>query len=194
MKTQPGKVRSELGEEARDRVERALALVDAATRKAAQEPDRVRMAWVVKHLVRLTFLHQAPRIEDADAVAHPPNHGQVVADEEDARPELLAQRGDEVENLGLNGRVEAGRGLVEDKQRRVWGERHGDESALLHAARELMRVATHDTRRVRDLHPARACRAPARAASPAGAPATSNASATWSPTRSDGFRAAPGFW
>ncbi len=152
-KTQPGRSAPELGEEAGDRVERALALADAAARKAAQEPDGIRMARVVEHLVRLAFLHQAPRVEDADAVAHSPHHREVVADEEDARPQLLAQSRDEVQHLCLHGRIEAGRGLVEDKESRVGGERHGDERALLHPARELMRVAPHHARRVGDLHP-----------------------------------------
>ena len=44
-----------------------------------------------------------------------------------------------------------GRRLVEDEERRVGGERHGDERALLHPARELVRVAAHDAGRVGDL-------------------------------------------
>ena len=59
---------------------------------------------------------------------------------------------DEVEHLRLDGGVEAGRRLVEDQQRRVLGQRHRDHDALLHAARELVRVAPHDAVRVGDLH------------------------------------------
>jgi hypothetical protein len=95
-----------------------------------------------------TFLHEPPRIEDADALAHLRDHRQVVADEEDARAELLAERGDEVEHLGLDRRVEPGRGLVEDEQRRVLGEGHRDDDALLHAAGELVRIAAHHAPRV----------------------------------------------
>ena len=60
--------------------------------------------------------------------------------------------GDEIEHLGLDGRVEAGRRLVEDQQRGVLRERHRDHDALLHAAGELVRVAAHHARRVGDLH------------------------------------------
>ena len=104
------------------------------------------------------------------------------------------QLGDQVEHLGLDRRVEPGRRLVEDQQRRVLRERHRDHDALLHPARELMRIALHHRAGVGDLH-ARA--APARARSVASAfetPRTVKTSATCLPTRIDGFRAAPGFW
>ena len=82
---------AQLGEQSGDRVERALVLTDPAAGKAAQEPDRVGMARVPEHLLGRAFLHEATRVEDADAVAHPPDDGEVVADEEDARAQLLAQ-------------------------------------------------------------------------------------------------------
>ncbi len=89
------------------------------------------------------LLDEAAGVEDADALAHLRDDREVVADEEDARPELLAQRGDEVEHLRLDRRVEAGRRLVEDEERRVLRERHRDDDALLHTARELVRIAAH---------------------------------------------------
>ena len=109
------------------------------------------MARVVEDAVDRPLLDDAAGVEHADAVAHARDHVEVVRDEEDARAELGAQRGDEVEHLRLDGRVEARRRLVEDEQRRVLGERHGDHHALLHAARELVRVAAHDAARVGDL-------------------------------------------
>ena len=63
--------------------------------------------------------------------------------------QLRLELRDEVEHLGLDGRVEAGRGLVEDQQRRVLRERHRDHDALLHAARELVRIAAHHRSRDR---------------------------------------------
>ncbi len=64
----------------------------------------------------------------------------------------LAQRGDEVEHLALDRSVESRGRLVEYEQRGVLGQRHGDDHALVHAPRELVRVAPHDARRVGDLH------------------------------------------
>ena len=66
----------------------------------------------------------------------------------------LAQGPHEVEHLGLDRGVEAGGRLVEHEQLRVARQRHGDHDALLHAARELVRVALHDPRRIGDAHPA----------------------------------------
>ena len=64
--------------------------------------------------------------------------------------ELGAERRDQVEDLGLDGRVERGRRLVEDQQRRLGGERHRDHHALEHAARELVRIAVHHPGRIGD--------------------------------------------
>ena len=61
--------------------------------------------------------------------------------EQDGGVDAPAQLLDEVEDLGLDGGVEAGGGLVEDEQLRVHGQRHGDDDALLLAAGELERVA-----------------------------------------------------
>ena len=61
------------------------------------------------------------------------------------------ERAHEVEHARLDGRVETRRRLVEDEQLRVRGERDGDDDALLHPARQLMRVALEDALRVGDL-------------------------------------------
>ena len=55
--------------------------------------------------------------------------------------ELRLEPGDEIEHLGLDGRVEAGRRLVEDQERRIVRERHRDDHPLLHPAGELMGIA-----------------------------------------------------
>ena len=86
---------------------------------------------------------------------------------------------DEVEHLGLDGRVEPGRRLVEDQERGILGERHRDDDALLHAARELVRIALQHASPGRRSAPARGRRARARSASVRRAPRTVNTSATW---------------
>ena len=61
------------------------------------------------------------------------------------------ERANEVEDARLDRRVETGRRLVEDEQLRVGGERDRDHDPLLHAARQLVRVALVDPFRIRDL-------------------------------------------
>ena len=70
-------------------------------------------------------------------------YAEVVADEEHRGVELGLELGDEIEHLRLDRRVEARRRLVEDQERRILRERHRDDDALLHPARELVRVAAH---------------------------------------------------
>ena len=65
-------------------------------------------------------------------------------------PELVAQVPQQVEDLGLHGDVEGGRRLVGDDEARVQRQRHGDDDALLLAARELVRVVVDARFRVRD--------------------------------------------
>jgi hypothetical protein len=139
-------------EEARDRVERCLVLAHAPARDAAQQPDRVRVAGVGEDLVGRSLLDEPPGIEDPDALAHLRDDRQVVADEEDAGAELLAEGSDQLEHLGLDGGIEPRRGLVEDEERRVLRERHGDDDPLLHPSRQLMGIPPHHACGIRDLH------------------------------------------
>ena len=181
-------------QEARDRVEASVVLAHAASRDGAHEADGVRVARVVEHQLHRPLLDETARVEDADALAHLRDHAEVVADEERRGVELVLQVGDQVEHLRLDRRVEAGRRLVEDQERRVLGERHRDQDALLHPARELVRIAGHHRLGIGDLHLRERLVSPARAASAFEEPLTRNTSATCCPTRIDGFRAVPGFW
>ena len=138
--------------EAGDRVEPAVILPHAAARDAAHEPDGVRVPRVLQHRLRLALLDELAGVEHADAVAHLADDPEVVADEEHGRVQLRLQPRDEVEHLGLDGRVEARRRLVEDEERRLGRERHRDDDALLHAAGELVRKAGHHGARIGDLH------------------------------------------
>ncbi len=110
------------------------------------------MPRLVQHLLDGSLLDEPARVEDADLLAHLRDHPEVVADEQHRGVELGLQAGDEVEHLRFDGRVESGRRLVEDQQRRVLRERHRDHDALLHPAGQLMRIAVHDGARIGDLH------------------------------------------
>ena len=147
----PGDVGAERRKEAGDRVEPPVILPHAAARDAAKEADRVRMAGVAQNRLHRSLLHEAPCVEHADPRAHLRDDAEVVADEEHGRVHLLLERGHEVEHLGLDGRVEPSRRLVENEELGVLCERHRDDDALLHPAGELMRVARHDGAGIGDL-------------------------------------------
>ena len=61
-------------------------------------------------------------------------------DEEDGHAALVAELAEDVEDLGLDGDVQGGGGLVGDEQLGVAGEGHGDHDALLLPAGHLVGV------------------------------------------------------
>ncbi len=138
--------------EARYRVEPAQAPVEAEPRQAAQQADRVGVARLREELTRRRLLDQHAAIEDANPLAHPRDDGEVVPDEQHGGAVLVAQCLDQVQHFGFDGGVEAGRGLVENYEAAVDRQRHGDDHALLHAARQLVRVAPHHPFGIGDLH------------------------------------------
>ena len=110
------------------------------------------MARILEDGLDRAFLDEPAGVQHADAVAHLRDHPEVVADEQHRRLELGLELRDEIEDLGLDRRVETGGGLVEDQQLGVLRKCHRDHDALLHPARELMRVAPHHRAGIRDLH------------------------------------------
>ena len=134
-----------------DAVEATPVLARAAPGDAADQPDGVGVARVVEHGLDRALLDEPARVEHPHALAHLPDHAEVVADEQHGGVEVGLQRGDQVEHLGLDRRVEPGRRLVENQEHRILGERHRDHDALLHAAGELVRVAVEHDAGVGDL-------------------------------------------
>ena len=67
--------------------------------------------------------------------------GQVVGNEEIGRTELVLKFLEQVQNLGLNGNIQSGNGLVADDQLGLQSERTGDADTLTLTARELVRIA-----------------------------------------------------
>ena len=59
----------------------------------------------------------------------------------------------QIQDLGLNGDIERGRGLVGDEQGGVAGKGHGDHGPLAHAAAQLVRVFVHPALRRGNAHP-----------------------------------------
>ena len=76
----------------------------------------------------------------------PPGHdAEVVRDEHHRHVALALLLLQQVEDLGLHGDVERGRGLVGEQQLRAARERDGDHDALAHASGELVRVLRQAT-------------------------------------------------
>jgi hypothetical protein len=95
-------------------------------------------------------LHHLTGVHDDDPVADLGDHSQVVGDEEDSHPDLVAHLGEQLEDLCLDRDVERRGRLVGDQDLGLAAQRHRDHHPLTHAARELVRVLTQPLGRVRD--------------------------------------------
>ena len=112
-----GRQVGELGDAARDDAELRAPL--AHPRHAAEEALRVGVLRVAEDLAGGPALDDLARVHHGHAVGDLVHDPEVVRDQDHAHPELLAERGDQLEDLRLDRHVERGRGLVCDQQLRL---------------------------------------------------------------------------
>src|SRR2546427_3812856 len=109
-------------------------------RPAKQQRPRVGVARRLEYLLDsplfldLAFTHYHHVVRD---FAH---EGEIVRDEQHRHAQPLLQRGDQFQDLLLDGHVERGRRFVRDQQFRLACDRYRDHHALLLAARQLERI------------------------------------------------------
>ncbi len=92
---------------------------------------------------RRAFLDDLARVHDRDAVGDLEEQREIVRDEQHRELELALQVTHLLQDLALHDDVERGRRLVHDHELRVQRERHRDDHALAHAARELVGVGAN---------------------------------------------------
>src|SRR5712664_2979132 len=88
---------------------------------------------IAPDLVGRSVSDLAAVIEDDDMAREPHDDPDVVLDQDDGRPELAIDVGDEPAHLPLLPMVHAGHRLVEQQQLRLSGERPREVDPLLHA-------------------------------------------------------------
>ncbi|MCY1370043.1 hypothetical protein D9M69_571150 [compost metagenome] len=98
------------------------------------------------------LLHLLAGIHDRDALRHLGHHGQIVRDEDQGHVVRALQLHQQLHDLGLDGHVQRGGGLVGDQQFGVAGDRHRNHHALRHAAGKLVWVALQPVRGPGDFH------------------------------------------
>ena len=94
-----------------------------------QQPG-VLLLGVIEHACVAAALDDAAAVEHDDIVGDLADHGEVVADQQVRDAGLLADVGEQVEDLGLDRDIERGDALVEDDQLRFGGEGAGDGDSL----------------------------------------------------------------
>ena len=110
------------------------------------------MAGVIEDLVDGAGLHNLAGVHHVHIVRHLGHHPQVVGDVDDRDAPLLLDAADQLQDLGLDGHIQGGGGLVADQQVGVAGQGDGDDHTLAHAARQLMGVILHPLFSVGDAH------------------------------------------
>ena len=110
-------------------------------RRRGGQRDRVRVPGLGVDRLDRAGLHDLAAVEHDRPLGEEPHDAEVVGDEHERQPALVAQVGQQVEHLGLGGEVQGRHRLVEDDDLRVADQRAGDRDALALAAGELRRVA-----------------------------------------------------
>ena len=110
---------------------------------------------------RVALGDEAPVVEDLDPVAQVHHQRDVVGDEDDRDPELVAQPADQAQQLLRLDRVHAGVGLVEQQDLGLGADRAGDLEPALVAVREVAGRCGRAGRRGRTARAARIARRPA---------------------------------
>ena len=139
-------------QEAGDRVQPPVVLALTAARDAAQQPDRVRVARLVEHLLAGALLDQFAGVQHPDPVAHLGDHRQVVADEQHRGGEVLARSA--ATRSSTSASTVASSAVVGSSRISSEGSAASAiaiDHPLRHPAGELVRVPPHHPARVGDL-------------------------------------------
>ena len=99
---------------------------------------------------RRRLLDDLPGVHDGHLVRPPGHDAEVVGDQDHRHVALALLAGQQVEDLGLDGHVEGGGGLVGEQELGPAGQRHGDHDPLAHAARQLVGVLVQAPGRLGD--------------------------------------------
>ena len=116
------------------------------------EPLGVWVPGMAEHRLDVPLLHQHAPLHHRRAGAELPHHVQVVGDEQHGDAGLPVQLFQKLQNLGLDGHVQGGGGLIQQQQLGPCHDGRGDHGPLQHPAGELVGILPIHARRVRQLH------------------------------------------
>ena len=126
----------------RDRRRQAAHAADH--RQRVEQPLGVGVLRGVEDGAHRADLDDPARVHHRDPVAGLGEHPEVVGDQDQRQPKLLAQALEQLQNLRLHDHVERGRRLVGDHERRAAGQGERDHHPLALTAGELVGVTATD--------------------------------------------------
>ena len=121
-------------------------------RKTLEERRSVGMLWVFKDVVHSARLNNRPGVHDRHSISNLGNHSKVMGYEHDCRAGLCLDHPHEIEDLGLDGHIEFGGGLIGNNHAWPVGDRHCDHASLAHPAGELVGVLIYPVLGLTDSH------------------------------------------
>ncbi len=104
--------------------------IGAAAGFGGQQLAGIGMLRALENLGGGALLDNLARLHHADPVGDPPHHPQIMGDEQQAQPLARLEVSQQIKDLGLDGDIQRGGGLVGDQQFRPVGQRHRDHHPL----------------------------------------------------------------
>ena len=98
---------------------------------------------VIKDLIHVTNLDDAPQVHNRNPIRSVANHGEVVRHHQVTQPQARAEFLKQVNHTRLNGNIQSRYRFVQHHKFRVYGKRTGNTDTLALTARELVREAVH---------------------------------------------------
>ena len=138
------------GHHALDGIQGVPFLVDAGD--GLEQANGIGMPGVLEDGAHIRVFHLFPCVHHHHVPGDLGDNAQIVGDEDDGGLGLFLQARHELEDLGLDGHIQGGGGLVRDEDLGVAGQGHGDHHPLAHTAGELMGIVMDALLRVGDLY------------------------------------------
>ena len=110
------------------------------------------MLGIVEDLVSSALLADGAGVHNDDLVTHLGHNAQVMGDHDNCHAQFLLQLLHELQDLGLDGHVQSGGGLIGNQNIGLAGQGHGDHNSLAHAAGKLEGILLHPLFRLVDVH------------------------------------------
>ncbi|VTR68114.1 hypothetical protein DESC_690051 [Desulfosarcina cetonica] len=109
-------------------------------RHGRDEKTGIGMAGAPENIIRMTQFNGLAQEHHADPVGDVAHHPEIVGDEQVGQLQAFLQILEQIEDLGLDGNIQGGDGLVANHEGGVRGQGPGDADALALPAAELVRV------------------------------------------------------
>src|SRR5262245_38366937 len=106
-----------------------------------EQATRVRMTWHLKKQLGRRELHHSSEVQHEHALTQLPDHGEIVADEQDGGAQVPLECRKQPHDLRLYGHIERAHRLIADQKRGAQHHRPRNRHALTLATAQLMRIA-----------------------------------------------------